>query len=162
LQGVLAVAGGRPSRFCSHHLIMPPAVVDGWRASESCIHCGSDAFQLGWGSQTFIQCDCCADLGTHVGCHEKDRGEVLQQEEVDSPNFQWFCSKVRASIFYPSPTLDSDGRCRLRVCGWHYTCRWPGGSASMPLPVALAPSPSASGPGTCKEHAPTTPQPISC
>ncbi|GAB4823340.1 hypothetical protein N2152v2_010386 [Parachlorella kessleri] len=69
----------------------PAAALETWRASEECIHCGSDAFESGWGPNTFIQCDCCLDRGTHVGCHENATSRALSREAFESPNFQWFC-----------------------------------------------------------------------
>ena len=72
----------------------PAAALETWRASEECIHCGSDAFHSGWGPNTFIQCDCCLDRGTHVGCHEKATGRALSREAFEAPNFQWFCCHV--------------------------------------------------------------------
>lgn len=42
-----------------------------------------------------LQCDCCLDLGTHVGCHERATGQALPQAELESQSFIWYCSEVR-------------------------------------------------------------------
>lgn len=62
------------------------------RLAQACVHCQSDAFEPGWGPRTFIQCDCCADMGAHVSCHAAATGEELQ--EADAPTLLYYCCEV--------------------------------------------------------------------
>ena len=65
-------------------------------AEETCVYCCSDAFQAGFGPDTFIQCEACLNLGAHVGCLQREEGRTLTEAAVASPSFQYFCSEVRA------------------------------------------------------------------
>lgn len=72
-----------------------------WASREACIVCGSDAFQPGYGPQTMVTCECCLDNGVHVECWQRGSGELLTQERMEQPGFEWFCSEVRR----PPPLL---------------------------------------------------------
>lgn len=74
----------------------PPSDPSYWGADEDCIVCGKDDFSSGaFGTRTLVTCDCCLDKGVHIECWQQRSGEVLTQERLASPAFQWFCSEVR-------------------------------------------------------------------
>ena len=75
-----------------------------WAATETCIVCGSDAFEPGYGPQTLVTCECCLDRGVHIECWQARSGELLTEERLEQPGFEWFCSEVRRR-----------GRCRPRL-----------------------------------------------
>lgn len=66
-----------------------------WADPEDCIICGGDDYGPGYGPRTLVTCDCCLAKGTHVECWHHDTGELLGEEQLASPSFQWFCSEVR-------------------------------------------------------------------
>ena len=70
-----------------------------WAAREQCIHCLKEDFDEDFGPRTLVMCDCCGDLGTHIGCLAKEDHLLnLSQAAVESPSFQWFCSESCSNI----------------------------------------------------------------
>lgn len=65
-----------------------------WASEERCIVCGSDAFEPGYGPQTLVTCECCLDRGVHIQCWQAHRGELLTEERLAQPGFEWFCSEA--------------------------------------------------------------------
>lgn len=68
-----------------------------WAASEACIVCQSNDFCPGYGPRTMVTCESCLDSGVHVECWHRHNGELLTEERLGSPAFQWFCSEVRSA-----------------------------------------------------------------
>lgn len=82
-----------------------------WAASETCIVCGSDAFEPGYGPQTLVTCECCLDRGVHIECWQARSGELLTEAQLEQPGFEWFCSEVRRP---PPPSEAAAARRRRR------------------------------------------------
>lgn len=63
-------------------------------AQNKCIYCGESDFVKEFGPRTFIECVCCQDLGCHIECEQAATGVELDQETVESEQYEYFCSKV--------------------------------------------------------------------
>ena len=67
-------------------------------AQNKCKYCGESDFCSEFGPRTFVECVACQDLGCHVECEQAATGVELDQETVESEQYEYFCSKVR---FFP-------------------------------------------------------------
>lgn len=86
-----------------------------WASREACIVCRSDAFQPGYGPQTMVTCECCLDNGVHVECWQRRSGELLTQERLEQPGFEWFCSEVR-QVWRPPSSPPSEAAAAAAPC----------------------------------------------
>lgn len=56
--------------------------------------CQRGDFAAGYGPRTMVTCEACLDKGTHVECWHAHSGEMLTEERLASPSFQWFCCEA--------------------------------------------------------------------
>lgn len=70
-----------------------------WSTAKSkCIYCGESDFCLEFGPRTFVECVSCQSDGCHCECEEAATGVQLDQETVESEQYEYFCSKVTHSF----------------------------------------------------------------
>jgi hypothetical protein len=72
----------------------PAQGADYWAAAEECVVCQRGDFAAGYGPRTMVTCEACLDKGTHVECWHAHSGEMLTEERLASPSFQWFCCEA--------------------------------------------------------------------
>lgn len=81
-----------------------PLLPDYWAAKEDCVVCGGTDYQPGYGPRTLVFCDCClGGAATHIECWHAHSGELLTEDRLASPAFQWFCSEASAGVRRSGP-----------------------------------------------------------
>ena len=63
-------------------------------AQNKCIYCGESDFSSVFGPRSYIECVCCQDAGCHIDCEQGATGVEMDQETVESEQYEYFCSKV--------------------------------------------------------------------